>query len=146
MSLLSHHPDHASLDCRMTKGRGREASQNLDKWLVEAQSRAGLPLCPLQGGRPWNTADCPSPLLLSLHGTEQNKYRESHRSCLSLKVHLFSFKVFFKCYLNFRGLETNPYVSVSILWFLPAKKYHSTRAGSGLDSPLQILYMHSGCC
>lgn len=134
MSSVSHHPDHASPEFRMTKGRRREASQNLAKWLMEAQSRAGLPLWPSQGGRPRNTTDCSCPLLLALHGTELYKYREFHRSCLSLKVHLFSFKVFFKCYFNFCGLETNPYVSVGISWFLLAKKYHSTRTGSGLDS------------
>lgn len=139
MTSLSQHPDHASPDCRVTKGRGREASQNLAKLLVEAQSRAGFPLWPLQGGRPWNTADCSSPLLLTLHGTGEYKYREYHRSCLSLEVHLFSFWVFLRSYLNFCSLETNPYVSVGILWFLLAKKNHSTRADSGLDSPLQIL-------
>lgn len=147
MSSVSLHPDHASPDCRVTKGRGREASQNLAKVLVEAQSRAGFPLWPLQGGRLWNTADCSGPLLLAPHGTEQYKYRESHRSCLSLEVHLFSFKVFFKCYLNFCGLETKPYVSVGILCFLLAKKYHSTRTGSGADSlPYKYWCMHSGCC
>lgn len=63
-------------------------------------------------------------------------YREAQGICLSLKFTCFPSKYFLKSYLNFCGLEKNPYVNVGISWFLLAKKYCSTRTGFG--SPLQI--------
>lgn len=76
----------------MAKGRERVAA--LAKWVVKAGCKAVLPLSPFQGGRLCR------PLKPFVVKPAQNwivqMYREAQGICLSLKVHLFSFKVFFK--------------------------------------------------